>query len=84
MDFEFKNHDLVEAAEYEGVLYEKKPLRKPDGTEVDGLHTVWISLDNPSQFNSYTTDMIKGVILGMRRASNDRACVAVIFTATGT
>ena len=27
----------------------------------------------PSQLNSYTTDMVKGVILGMRRASNDRA-----------
>jgi 6-oxo-cyclohex-1-ene-carbonyl-CoA hydrolase len=27
--------------------------------------------------------MVKGVILGMRRASNDRACVAVIFTGAG-
>jgi 6-oxo-cyclohex-1-ene-carbonyl-CoA hydrolase len=28
--------------------------------------------------------MVKGVILGMRRASNDRAAVAVVFTGSGT
>jgi 6-oxo-cyclohex-1-ene-carbonyl-CoA hydrolase len=80
---EFKDHDLVPPRDYEGVGYEEKPLKQPDGTVVEGLHTIWITLDNPSQFNSYTTEMIKGVILGMRRASNDRACVAVIFTGAG-
>ena len=84
MDFEFKNHDLCAPEDLPGLLYEEKPLRSPDGETVEGLHTVWISLDNPAQYNSYTTEMIKGVILGMRRASNDRACVAVVFTATGT
>jgi len=84
MDFEFKDHDLCAPTEHSGVLYEKKPLRSPKGETVEGLHTVWISLDNPEQYNSYTTEMIKGVILGMRRASNDRACIAVVFTATGT
>jgi hypothetical protein len=59
------------------------PLRSPDGTLVDGLHAVRITLDNPKQLNSYTTEMVKGVILGMRRASNDRACVAVVFTGAG-
>jgi 6-oxo-cyclohex-1-ene-carbonyl-CoA hydrolase len=44
---------------------------------------VWITLDNPAQLNSYTTAMVKGVILGMRAASNDRACVAVVFTGAG-
>jgi len=83
MDFEFKDHDLSRAQDHPGVLYEHRPLRSPDGSDVAGLYSVWISLDNPAQFNSYTTDMIKGVILGMRRASNDRACVAVVFTATG-
>jgi 6-oxo-cyclohex-1-ene-carbonyl-CoA hydrolase len=80
---EFKNHELIEQQEFEGVLYEEKPLRDPAGGPVEGLHTVHISLDNPKQYNSYTTAMVKGVIAGMRRASTDRACVAVIFTAVG-
>ncbi|MHC5210688.1 MAG: 6-oxocyclohex-1-ene-1-carbonyl-CoA hydratase [Planctomycetota bacterium] len=77
---EFKNHDLVPDIDYAGVLYEQVPLKLPDS---QGLHWVRISLDNPKQYNSYTTEMVKGVILGMRRASNDRGCVAVVFTATG-
>ena len=81
---EFKNHDLVAAAPAAGVVYEERPLRDPRGGEVPGLHTVWITLDNPSQLNSYTTEMVKGVILGMRRASNDRGAVAVVFTGSGT
>jgi 6-oxo-cyclohex-1-ene-carbonyl-CoA hydrolase len=80
---EFKNHDLVSDESIPGVLYEERPLKDPDGRIIEGLHTVWIILDNPSQLNSYTTEMVKGVILGMRRASNDRACVAVVFTGSG-
>ncbi len=83
MAIEFKDHDLVPAAEHPGVRYEEIPLRDPAGGIVEGLHAVRISLDNPKQFNSYTTEMVKGVILGMRRASNDRAAVAVVFTGTG-
>ena len=81
---EFKNHDLVEPGILAGIRYEERPLRDAGGRDVAGLHTVWITLDNPSQLNSYTTDMVKGVILGMRRASNDRGAVAVIFTGSGT
>jgi 6-oxo-cyclohex-1-ene-carbonyl-CoA hydrolase len=81
---QFKNHDLTDATSHEGVRYEEKPLRGPGGAPVEGLHSVWITLDNPAQLNSYTTEMVKGVILGMRRASNDRACVAVVFTGSGT
>jgi 6-oxo-cyclohex-1-ene-carbonyl-CoA hydrolase len=65
------------------VRYETVPLKDPEGKPVPGLHTVWITLDNPAQLNSYTTAMVKGVILGMRAASNDRACVAVVFTGAG-
>jgi 6-oxo-cyclohex-1-ene-carbonyl-CoA hydrolase len=81
---EFKNHDLVDASSLPGVRYEQKPLTDAKGADVPGLCTVWITLDNPSQLNSYTTDMVKGVILGMRRASNDRGAVAVVFTGSGT
>jgi len=79
-----KQHDLVEPISVPGVRYECLPFYDAGGPAVPGLHVVWITLDNPSQFNSYTTDMVKGVILGMRRASNDRAAVAVIFTGSGT
>ncbi len=75
---DFKNHDLVEPFDVPGIRYAEKPLElAPE------LHSVWITLDNPKQLNSYTTQMVKGVILGMRRASNDRACVAVVFTGAG-
>ena len=80
---DFKNHDLVEWREVPGIRYEERPLRDPAGGEVEGLHTAWITLDNPGQLNSYTTGMVKGVILGMRRASHDRAAVAVVFTGSG-
>jgi len=80
---EFKDHDLIEERDYPGVRYERVPLRDPDGVVVPGLHAVRITLDNPTQYNSYTTEMIKGVIVGMRRASNDRAAVAVVFTGEG-
>jgi 6-oxo-cyclohex-1-ene-carbonyl-CoA hydrolase len=80
---EFKDHDLTPPHAHPGVLYEERPLSDSTGRLVPGLHTVWIVLDNPGQLNSYTTDMVKGVILGMRRASNDRGCVAVVFTGTG-
>jgi len=80
---EFKDHDLVPPSDAPGVDYEAIPIRQPDGTHVEGLHAIRIALNNPKQFNSYTTEMVKGVILGMRRASNDRACTAVVFTAVG-
>jgi len=80
----FKDHNLTAHEPAAGARYEEVPLRDPSGAEVPGLHVVRITLDNPSQLNSYTTEMVKGVILGMRRASNDRAAVAVVFTGGGT
>jgi 6-oxo-cyclohex-1-ene-carbonyl-CoA hydrolase len=80
-----KDHDLAAPAAHAGVRYDEQPLMGPAaGTAVSGLHTVRITLDNLAQLNSYTTEMVKGVILGMRRASNDRAAVAVVFTGAGT
>jgi 6-oxo-cyclohex-1-ene-carbonyl-CoA hydrolase len=79
----FKDHNLTTPADVPGLKYEERALKSPDGKDVPGLHTVYITLDNPSQLNSYTTEMVKGVILGMRRAANDRAAVAVVFTGAG-
>lgn len=64
--------------------YEKKPLVNPDtGEKVDGLYTAWVTLNNPAQFNSYTTEMVKGVIAGMHKASMERDVMAIIFTGAG-
>ena len=74
MSFEFKNHDLMETIDFRRrALREQCRCCDPQGKEVDGLHVVRITLDNPKQYNSYTTDMVKGVILAFRQASNDRA-----------
>ncbi len=77
-----KNHDLAEIP-FEGIIYEKKPVLDKDGNEVKDLYSAWIILNNPAQYNSYTTRMIKEVILAFRKASNDRSVVAVVFTAVG-
>jgi len=87
-DNKLKDHQLV-GDEYFGTeppctMYEKKPLVNPKtGETVDGLYTAWITLNNPAQYNSYTTQMVKGVIAGMKKASADRSVVAIIFTAAG-
>ncbi len=65
------------------VVYEKRPLINPDGNVVEGLYVSWIRLNNPRQYNSYTTNMVKGVIAGFENASLDRSVVAVVFTGTG-
>ncbi len=65
------------------TVYEKKPLKDPEGKVQDGLYTAWITLNNPAQFNSYTTEMVKGVIAGFTNASLDRSVVAVVFTGAG-
>ncbi|HOH31715.1 MAG TPA: enoyl-CoA hydratase-related protein, partial [Candidatus Hydrogenedentes bacterium] len=86
-DNELKDHNLF-GAEFNGTeapctMYEKKPLLDPQGNVVEGLYTAWITLNNPGQFNSYTTKMVKGVIAGFHKASVDKSIVAAIFTAVG-
>jgi len=66
-----------------GVIFEKKPILDPKGTKVDGLYSAWITLNNPKQYNSYTTEMVKGVIAGFQRVSADNSVVAAVFTAAG-
>lgn len=82
-----KDHSLIPEpvwrAANEGVLYEKRPVKGEDGKPVAGLYNAWITLDNPSQFNSYTTAMVKSVIFAFREASAARDVVAVVFTGTG-
>ena len=81
------DHNLVpDAARQkvsEGIVVEKRPARRPDGSPAAGLYNAWITLDNPRQFNSYTTDMVKGAILAFRAVSNARDVNAVVFTGAG-
>ncbi|HZN48023.1 MAG TPA: 6-oxocyclohex-1-ene-1-carbonyl-CoA hydratase [Ramlibacter sp.] len=80
---DFKDHDLAPQPGTPGVRYEKRPARRPDGSEVEGLYNAWITLDNPAQYNSYTTDMVKAVILAFRAASNARDVNCIVFTGAG-
>ncbi len=60
------------------VVYEKRPLKDASGKIVESLYTAWIRLNNPKQFNSYTTEMVKGVIAAFENASLDRSVVSVV------
>jgi len=77
------DHDLVREEVVPGIIYEKRPAATPDGRPAEGLCNAWITLDNPNQYNSYTTEMVKGAILAFRRASNARDVNAVVFTGSG-
>lgn len=83
---EAKRHSLVAPqvwGETKSVRFEKRPVKGEDGKPMTGLYNAWITLDNPTQFNSYTTDMVKNVILAFREASAARDIVAVVFTGVG-
>ncbi|UCC43574.1 MAG: 6-oxocyclohex-1-ene-1-carbonyl-CoA hydratase [Candidatus Zixiibacteriota bacterium] len=76
------SHDLVDV-EFKEIIYELRPCLDLNGQAVDGLHNAWIFLNNPKQYNSYTTAAVKEVILAFRKASNDRSVSTVVFTAVG-
>lgn len=82
-----KDHNLwgdeFFGTEAPSVIYEKRPIANPQGGAVEGLYAAWIILNNPAQYNSYTTKMIKGVTAGLSKASMDRSIVAVVLTAVG-
>lgn len=85
---ELKNHDLHGPQHWGDstprIIYEKRPLKDLEGNIIDNLFVSWIILDNPRQYNSYTTEMVKGIIAGFENASLDRSVVAVVFTAVGS
>ncbi len=65
------------------TMYEEKPIVDPSGKKIDGVYSAWVTLNNPDQYNSYTTEMVKGVIAGFHRAEMNRRVVAVVFTGAG-
>ncbi len=84
---DLKDHALFDQSHYgtqaPSVIYEERAVLDDKGQAVDGLFSAWIWLNNPTQYNSYTTEMVKGVIAGFQKASSDRKIVAVVFTAVG-
>ena len=86
-DKEKKNHllwgDECFGTEPPSVMYEKRPVLDGDGKEVEGLYTAWVTLNNPAQYNSYNTGMVKSVIAAFQNASLDRSVGTVVFTAVG-
>lgn len=79
---ELKNHNIA-VTDFREIIFEKRPCLDYDGTPVNNLYNAWIWLNNPGQFNSYTTAAVKEIILAFGKASNDRSVVAVVFTAVG-
>ncbi len=76
------DHTLT-ATEFKEIIYEQRPCLDKNGKPVEGLFNAWIFLNNPQQYNSYTTSAVKEIILAFRQASMDRRIVAVIFSAVG-
>jgi 6-oxo-cyclohex-1-ene-carbonyl-CoA hydrolase len=86
-DDEIKDHSVF-GAEHWGTeppctMYEKRPVLDENGNPVESLFAAWITLNNPAQYNSYTTEMVKDAIAGFQAASLDRSVVAVVFTGAG-
>lgn len=86
-EHELKDHDLwgdeFFGTEAPSVIYDKRPIINPKGETIEGLYSAWIILNNPAQYNSYTTRMVKAVTAGLSRASMDRSVVAVVITGAG-
>ncbi|HAK55170.1 MAG: 6-oxocyclohex-1-ene-1-carbonyl-CoA hydratase [Vicinamibacterales bacterium] len=80
---ELIDHNLTAGAAAPEVRYEKRPAKTMDGEPIEGLYNAWITLDNQKQYNSYTTEMVKAVILAFREASNARDVVCAVFTGAG-
>lgn len=84
---DLKDHQLFDQSHFgkesPSVIYEERPVLDDKGQAVSGLFSAWIWLNNPAQYNSYTTEMVKGIIAGFQKASSDRKIVAVVFTAVG-
>ena len=76
------NHNLTDI-NYSEIIFELRPCLDTDGNPVEGLNNAWIFLNNPKQYNSYTTAAVKEIIFAFREASNDRSVVSVIFSAVG-
>ena len=79
--FFLRSHDLAEIS-VPGVRLERRPAREPAARRPRASPTPGSGLITP-QYNSYTTEMVKAVILAFRAASNARDVNCVVFTGVG-
>jgi len=77
------SHDPAPSEKLDAIGYEPRPFTGTDGRKVEGLHALWITLRNPAQLNSYTTEALRQLGVAMHRASMDRRAVAVVLTGEG-
>ncbi|MCP4332941.1 MAG: 6-oxocyclohex-1-ene-1-carbonyl-CoA hydratase [Gammaproteobacteria bacterium] len=77
------DHNLAALPDCPEVLVERRAARTAEGETAEGIFNVWITLNNPKQYNSYTTEMVKALILAFREASMSRDVNAVVFTGAG-
>ena len=83
MSTPLEDHRVAPGAPLEGVRYEKRPCRTPDGKEVADLFSAWITLDAPQRLNAYDVPMLRSLVLAFARASEARDVVAVVLTGAG-
>ncbi len=86
-DDKLKDHALFDNSHFgkdaPTLVYEERPVLDEKGQAVPGICSAWIWLNNPSQYNSYNTEMVKGMVAGFQKASSDRRVVAAVLTAVG-
>ena len=86
-DDKLKDHGLFDDSHFgkdaPTLVYEERPVLDDKGQAVPGICSAWIWLNNPSQYNSYNTEMVKGMVAGFQKASSDRRVVAAVLTAVG-
>lgn len=76
-------HAFVRAPEFEQLRLELRPITSPEGATVEGLYDAWIWLDNPSQYNSYTTTMLREICVALDWTSCRHDVNVVVLTAVG-
>ncbi|HJM13242.1 MAG TPA: enoyl-CoA hydratase-related protein [Candidatus Thalassarchaeaceae archaeon] len=76
-------HAFSEHADFEHIHVEMRPLSRPAGSVVESLFDAWIWLDNPTQYNSYTTDSLRELCLALDWASTRADVNCIVLTAVG-
>jgi 6-oxo-cyclohex-1-ene-carbonyl-CoA hydrolase len=83
ISYESNRHAFSLNSNFEHLKVELRPLEGPNGRVVEDLFDAWIWLDNPSQYNSYTTASLRELCLALDWASTRADVNCVILTAVG-
>ena len=83
ISYESNRHAFSLNSNFEHLKVELRPLEGPNGRVIEDLFDAWIWLDNPSQYNSYTTASLRELCLALDWASTRADVNCVILTAVG-